>query len=126
MPDDLPDIDLTDWEYILVNPNNPLDSEFVPDITSLENGNFFDSRAADALQQMIDDARSEGFSVYLQSSYRNYAVQMYLFNGKVSQKQDSGLSYEEAVEAQKKSSQIRNKRTPDRTPADIVDKSINI
>lgn len=101
-PEGLPDIDLTEWKYILVNPDNLIGSDFVPEISLLEGAQYFDSRAVDDLEQMIADARAAGLSVYLQSSYRNYSVQNYLFNGKVSQKQDAGLSYDEAVEAAKR------------------------
>jgi D-alanyl-D-alanine carboxypeptidase len=101
-PEGLPDIDLTEWQYILVNPDNPIGSDFVPEVTLTEGVQYFDSRAVDSLNDMIADARAQGLSVYLQSAYRNYATQNYLFNGKVSQKQDAGLGYEEAVEAAKR------------------------
>lgn len=81
---DIPDIDIDSWEYVLANADNPI-GEYVPELTSLENGQSFDSRAVEELQGFIDDARAEGLSVYLSSSYRSYSEQQYLFNRKVSQ-----------------------------------------
>ena len=44
-----------------------------------------DMRAADALAEFIAAAREQGLSVYLSSTYRDYATQTYLYNRKVSQ-----------------------------------------
>jgi len=81
---DIPDIDISSWEYLLANADSPI-GEYVPELTSLENGQNFDSRAVEALQSFIDAARAEGLSVYLSSSYRSYSEQQYLFNRKVAQ-----------------------------------------
>ena len=81
---DIPDIDIDSWEYVLANADNPI-GEYVPELTSLENSQSFDSRAVEELKRFIDDARAEGLSVYLSSSYRSYGEQQYLFNRKVSQ-----------------------------------------
>ena len=82
---DKPDIDIDSWEYVLVNTDNLIDENFIPEVTELENGQYFDSRAVGALQDFISGARAEGLSVYLTSSYRSYATQEYLFNNKVAQ-----------------------------------------
>ncbi len=82
---DKPDIDITSWEYVLANQDHLLDQNFVPEVTALENGQYFDSRAVDAMKEFIAGARAEGLSVYLSSSYRSYATQQYLFNNKVAQ-----------------------------------------
>lgn len=83
--DDKPDIDITDWKYVLANTEHLLDRDFVPELTQLEYGHAFDSRAVDALKAFLQGARDEGLSVYLTSSYRGYAEQEYLFNNKVQQ-----------------------------------------
>lgn len=80
----IPDIDISSWEYILANADNPI-GEYVPELTSLENGQNFDSRAVEALQTFIDETRAQGLSVYLSSSYRSYSEQQYLYNRKVAQ-----------------------------------------
>lgn len=80
-----PDIDITSWEYVLVNSDSMIDASFAPELTALENGHYFDSRAVAALQEFIAAARAEGLSVYLTSSYRAYGTQEYLFNNKLAQ-----------------------------------------
>ena len=82
---DKPDIDVSAWEYTLVNRQSLLSETFMPELTSLENGQNFDSRAVDALKAFIAAARAEGLSVYITSSYRSYATQNSLYNNKVSQ-----------------------------------------
>ena len=82
---DKPDIDITDWKYVLANQSHLLGSDFLPEVSPLENGLFFDSRAVDALKAFIQGARDAGLSVYLTSSYRPYATQEYLFNKKVAE-----------------------------------------
>ena len=64
----------------------------MPELTSLEGGQSFDSRAVDALQAFIDAARAEGLSVYLSSSYRSYDEQSYLYNRKVQQYGDPAVA----------------------------------
>ena len=86
-----PDVDITSWEYMLANATHDI-GNYVPELTDLENGQQFDSRAVEQLQAFIDAARAEGLSVYLSSSYRSYDMQQYLFNRKVAQ-------YGEAVAA---------------------------
>ncbi len=82
---DKPDIDITDWKYVLANQTHLLGRDFIPDVSPLENGHYFDSRAVDALKAFIKGARDAGLSVYLTSSYRPYATQEYLFNKKVAE-----------------------------------------
>ncbi len=82
---DKPEIDITDWKYVLANQSHLLGSDFIPEVSPLENGHFFDSRAVDALKAFIQGARDAGLSVYLTSSYRPYSTQEYLFNKKVAE-----------------------------------------
>lgn len=81
----LPRVDVTSWEYTLVNAEHPLGDVAPESLTELENGHYFDTRAVNALQNFIDAARAEGLSVCLSSSYRNYSEQSYLYNRKVQQ-----------------------------------------
>ena len=80
---DYPDIDITSWEYILANADNPI-GEYKPELTTVENQQF-DSRAAQALSDFAAAAREQGLSVYLSSGYRGYDEQSYLYNRKVAQ-----------------------------------------
>jgi len=97
----LPDIDLSDWKYKLVNRENPLGRDFVPNVAELEGGKYFDSRAIEYLKEFIAAARAEGLEVYLSEGYRTYSAQEYIFNGKASQIYWGGGTYEEAVEKAK-------------------------
>ena len=98
---DKPDVDISSWEYTLVNKENLLSSDFLPELTSLENGQNFNSRAVEALKQFVAAARAEGLSVYITSSYRSYATQQSLFNNKVNQYISSEGSKEAAAEKAK-------------------------
>lgn len=86
-----PDIDISSWEYILVNAQNNI-GDYIPELTALEGNQNFDSRAVEALQEFIAAARAEGLSVYLSSSYRSYAEQEYLYNRKVAQYGDPAIA----------------------------------
>ena len=76
---------------MLANADHPI-GEYVPELTSLEGGQQFDSRAVDDLKVFIEAARAEGLSVYLSSSYRSYAEQEYLYNRKVAQYGDPAVA----------------------------------
>lgn len=84
---DLPDVDLTSWEMILVNKDNPIGEDYAPpEIAELDdNGCPVDSRIADALTNFAEGARAEGLSVYLSSGYRPYSEQQYLYQTKIGQ-----------------------------------------
>ena len=96
---DRPDIDITQWPYLLVNTDHLLDSSYAPEMASLDGGHKFDARAADALKEFIAGARAEGLSVYVVSTYRAYETQKYLFDRKLNEKLASGLGQNEAYAA---------------------------
>ena len=98
---DKPDIDISSWEYTLVNKENLLAADFVPELTAIENGQYFDSRAASALNEFVSAAKAAGLTVYITSSYRSYATQESLFNNKVNQYISSEGSKEAATEKAK-------------------------
>lgn len=104
---DLPEIDRKSWEYILINDldlSNHLKSTYVPETELVENGIELSSRTAEYFRQFLADARAEGFEVELQTGYRSYTAQEYIFNGRASGIFDSqkGISYEDAVEQARK------------------------
>jgi D-alanyl-D-alanine carboxypeptidase len=102
-PEPYPDIDIGEWQYTLVNAEHLLDRSHAPELTELENGQYFDSRAVEALKSFIEAARGEGFPVYLRSSYRTYATQESLYNNKVAQMQSwYGYDYDKASEEARK------------------------
>ena len=79
-----PDLDIGAWNLVLVNPTHSI-GDYVPELTELEGGQYFDTRAVDALKAFIAGGREAGYSVVINSSYRGYATQEYLFNRKVAQ-----------------------------------------
>ena len=98
---DKPDIDISSWEYTLANKDNLLPADYSPELTAVENGQYFDSRAADALNEFIAAAKAEGLTVYITSSFRGYDTQEYLFNKKVSEYISPEGSREAAIEKAK-------------------------
>lgn len=81
----LPDVSIYDWNLKLVNNTNVLSSSFAPDVTAVDDGQYFDSRAVDALYSLLDAAKGQGHSVYISAAYRPYSTQAYIFYGKASQ-----------------------------------------
>ena len=91
---DLPDIDVTSWEFVLVNAENKLGSDYAPPEVVEVSDSLCpqDSRIAEALTSFYEGAQAQGLPVYLSSGYRSYADQSYLYQRKI----DQGYSKEEA------------------------------
>lgn len=98
---DKPDIDISSWEYKLVNKDNPLAADYAAEMSAAPNGQSFDSRAVEALKEFISAAKAEGLTVYITSAYRSYDTQEYLFKKKVSEYLSSEGSQEAATEKAK-------------------------
>jgi len=90
-PAGLPDIDITSWEYVLVNASNNI-GDYAPQTEKLE-GQELDSRIIPAMKEFVAAARAQGLNVYLSSGYRDYNTQSYLYNRKIGQ----GYSAEDAA-----------------------------
>lgn len=82
---DLPDVSIHEWNLKLVNNSNVLSSSFAPDVSEIVDGQYFDSRAVDALNALLDGAKKNGFNTYISTAYRPYSTQAWIFNGKASQ-----------------------------------------
>ncbi len=96
----IPEIDskTTDWNLILVNRYNPLPDDYEFELTSIETSHKADSRVAESITKMLEDARSEGLKPLLCSSYRSIDTQTKLYNNKVKEYKKEGLSDKEAKE----------------------------
>lgn len=94
---EFPNINITDWEYILINSGKPLNS-YAPEVKQFEDsGLYFDSRAIKSLTALVQAARDAGFEPYLSIGYRSFSSQQQVFNEKASElSQDGTYSYEEA------------------------------
>lgn len=91
-----------EWNLILVNAWNPIDRNYEIDLIELNNGHSIDRRAYPDLQDMMDDARAEGLSPILCSSYRSNQRQRDLFANQVNKYIAKGMTEEEAeAEAEK-------------------------
>jgi len=73
----LPAIDINSWEFLLVNDQNRLGSDFFPPnvITVSDSQCPIDSRIAEPLMAMAQACMDAGNSVYLSSGYRSYSEQ---------------------------------------------------
>lgn len=98
---DRPEVDITSWEYTLVNSQNLLSSDYIPELTQFENGQSFDNRGVEAINEFISGARGVGLEVYITSSYRGFETQKTLFDRKVNQYVSSEGSLEKATEKAK-------------------------
>lgn len=90
------------WMTVLVNNSHAMADGYVPDLVTVDNTSFkFDARAAEDLNAMLADARAEGLSPMICSSYRSWERQTTLFEQQVEKQQNTGLPYEEAYEQAK-------------------------
>ncbi len=79
----------------LVNKNNPLPREFVPQTAKMD-GRYVGRVIYPHLKEMLDDARKEGVNMFIRSGYRSYASQEAVLNDYIKQYQNQGYSYEKA------------------------------
>lgn len=85
------------WKLMLVNSENPMPEGYeIPAWTELRNNQWVDSRIYPELQQMFDDARAEGYSPYITSSYRSKEDQQAEFDNKVNELLEQGKTQEQA------------------------------
>nr|WP_315020306.1 M15 family metallopeptidase [uncultured Aminipila sp.] len=85
-----------DWNLILVNTWNKLPVDFNIEVTKLKNGQSVDKRIYPELQAMLDDARAEGLSPVICSSFRTMEKQQSLFDNQVNKYISRGYSIEQA------------------------------
>ena len=82
----------------LVNPWNPLPSDWEVDLVDLSNGSQIDRRCYDALQEMMDACRDAGYEPLICSAYRTQETQQELFDKKVAAFEAEGKSHDQAVQ----------------------------
>ena len=87
------------WYLTLVNNTHPLPNDFKPTVSQLPNGLYFDSRAKDALMDMVNACRAAGLKPVIGSAYRSIDEQIYLHERKIKFYLNDGLSYDEAYTA---------------------------
>ena len=97
--EDLPNIDITSWEYILCNPAHNI-GQYVPEVVKVESGNsYFDTRAVDALIALLNGAREAGFYPRVYVGYRSYVNQATQYQSQVNKFVNDGYSQLDAEKA---------------------------
>ena len=70
-----------EWFMILVNAENPLSADFMPETVSVDGkGHLVDSRIAEDLLAMISAGESEGLDFVIHTAFRTYAKQKEFFD----------------------------------------------
>lgn len=88
---------LKEWNLKLVNKDNAVDREYVPELEEIDDGIKFDKRAISYLKNMINAMYRKGITkIWVQSAYRSYEKQEELFNNKVKYYKNKGNKQEEA------------------------------
>lgn len=91
--------EITDWKLILVNIDNAIPDDYNMELVDIDEYRKFDSRAIDALKEMIEAERKSGASgIWVQSAYRSIEYQEEVFNKQVQEYINEGKTKEEAEE----------------------------
>ncbi|MCD7845071.1 MAG: M15 family metallopeptidase, partial [Oscillospiraceae bacterium] len=96
----LPELDTSEWYLQLIRYEYPLGEDYEPPaLTEIEDGEYMDSRVANALIDMIAAARASGYPVYVCSCYRPYSTQYIIYWDHVDEYMAQGMTQEEAEAA---------------------------
>lgn len=88
---------LSQWNLKLVNKDNSVNRDYIPELEELDDGVKFDKRAISYLRNMINAMNKAGITkVWVQSAYRSYEKQEKLFNNKVDYYKQKGNNQDEA------------------------------
>ena len=87
-----------DWELLLVNKKHKIPENYSMELEELELTHRADKRIVEPLKQMLADARKEGLSPIICSSYRTNDKQKQLYNSKTMEYRREGYSLEDAEE----------------------------
>ena len=88
----------SDWELLLVNKNHKIPENYSMELEEVEFAHKVDKRIVEPLKQMLADARKEGLSPIICSSYRTNDKQKQLYNSKTMEYRREGYSLEDAEE----------------------------
>ncbi len=85
-----------DWNLILVNRAYAVPKDYSVALTTLSNGKQVDTRIYPALQQMFNDARAAGLSLFVREGYRTYDQQKEIMENRIQTYEDQGVARWEA------------------------------
>lgn len=89
--------EINEWNLKLVNYENSLPSDFIPQLSSIDNTRKFDTRAIGKLNELIADMKKDGISdIWVQSSYRSIEQQQTVYNKKINEYIRKGKTPKEA------------------------------
>lgn len=84
------------WNLMLVNSQYRIPDDYSVELIRLSNGEQVDSRIYPDLQQMFDDARGDGYSLFVRAGYRSGEDQEDLMEDKIEAYRQEGYSQREA------------------------------
>lgn len=94
---------LSEWNLLLVNKDNSVDRDYIPELEEIDDGIKFDKRAIKYLNNMINAMyKDKATPIWIASAYRSYEKQEELFNNKVEYYKKQGKSQEAAEELAQK------------------------
>lgn len=94
--------DSDEWALILINRQNPVPEGYEPILAEVENGRKVDYRIAEALEEMLADARADGIIPRITSAYRPSDDQTRVMNQYIDKFIKQGYTREQAEEEARK------------------------
>lgn len=82
-------------ETLMCNPWHAIPEDFVLDLVDI-NGKKIDRNAKEPMQQMIDAAKADGVKIVNNNSYRSHATQKGMWNKRVSERMEAGMTRAQA------------------------------
>ena len=84
------------WNLILVNRDSYIPDDYQVELTELSNGKKVDSRIYPELQEMFNDARAQGYGLFVREGYRTQEEQQQLMDERIEAYENEGKSKSEA------------------------------
>lgn len=84
------------WNLILVNRDSYIPDDYQVELTELSNGKKVDSRIYPELHEMFNDARAQGYGLFVREGYRTQEEQQQLMDEKIEAYENEGKSKSEA------------------------------
>ena len=89
---------ISDWELLLVNKNHKIPDDYIVALEEIETTHKVDKRIASSLEAMLNEARKQGLSPIICSSYRTNTKQKQLYNDKIKEYRKLGYNRAKAEE----------------------------